>query len=258
VFNSAVGQVAITNPSPATGGGPGDSVEEIRENALAYFNAQNRVVTSDDYVIRTYAMPPRFGQVAKAYALRDEQLNSILQYTGTEFVTNEVRPTAVNLYTLGYNTNGKLTQLNTITKQNLARYLDQYRLLTDDINILDAFIINIGVTFNIRVFKNYNMQDVTVRCVNAVQQYFDISSWSINQPIILSDLIYQIGSVVGVQTVDDVTIFNKYQFKDGLDYQEYKYDISAATIDGIIYPSLDPSIFELRYPETDIIGNAVQ
>jgi hypothetical protein len=258
VFNTTIGQLAVTNPLPATGGGPGDSLEEIRENALAYFNAQNRVVTSDDYVVRTYAMPARFGQVAKAYALRDEQLNSIMGFNESQYVQNDVRPTAVNLYTLGYNNSGKLTQLNNITKENLARYLNQYRLLTDDINILDAFIINIGVNFNIRVFKNYNMRDVTIQSVNAVQTYFDINNWSINQPIILSDLIYQIGSVPGVQTVDDVTIFNKYRFRDGSDYQLYKYDIGAATINGIVYPSLDPSIFELRYPQTDIIGNATQ
>jgi hypothetical protein len=257
-FNSTVSTLVIDNPLPATGGGPGDNVDEIRENALAYFNAQNRVVTSEDYVVRSYAMPARYGQIAKAYALRDEQLNSIINLSGDEFVTNSIRPTAVNLYTLGYNTAGKLTTLNTITKDNLARYIGQYRMLTDEINILDAFIINIGVDFKVRVFRNQNIQNVLTQCADVIRQYFDITKWTINQPIILSELIYEIGSLDGVQTVEYVTIFNKYRFKDGLDYQEYKYDISSATIDGVVYPSLDPSIFELRYPTTDIIGHAEQ
>jgi hypothetical protein len=257
-FSATVNNLAVVNPTPATGGGAGDDVEEIRQNALAFFNAQNRVVTSDDYVVRSYALPSKYGKIAKAYALRDEQLNSIMNYNGEDFVENDIRPTAVNLYTLGYNRNGNLTTLNTISKQNLARYIDQYRLLTDDINILDAFIINIGVRFDIKVFRNYNIQDVLARSIGAIQEFFDVNKWAINQPIILADLAYAIGSVEGVQTVTNVSIFNKYRFQDGLDYQEYRYDIAQATVNGVVYPSLDPSIFELRYPQTDIIGNATQ
>ena len=257
-FTATLQTVEINNPLPATGGGAGDSIEEIKENALMFFNAQNRVVTMEDYVVRSYALPPKYGTVAKAYAIRDEQLNAVLTLQDSQFVENRINPTAVNLYTLGYNKNKKLATLNTLVKENLARYIEQYRLLTDDVNILDAFVINIGVRFDITVFKNYNMKDVLARSIDTVQQFFDIDKWVINQPIIIADLIYQIGSVEGVQTVGKVEIFNKYQFKDGLDYHPYRYDITDATINGVVYPSLDPSIFELRYPQNDIIGNATQ
>jgi hypothetical protein len=143
-------------------------------------------------------------------------------------------------------------------KETLARYIEQFRLLTDDVNILDAFIINVGVRFDITVFRNYNIKDVLARSIDAVSTFFNIDKWAINQPIILPDLSYQIGSVEGVQNVSNLQIFNKYLFRDGSDYQPYRYDIQQATVDNIIYPSLDPSIFELRYPETDIIGNAIQ
>jgi hypothetical protein len=162
------------------------------------------------------------------------------------------------LYTLGYDTNGNLTTLNTIVKENLGRYLEQFRLLTDDVNILDAFIINIGVQFDISVLRNYNVNDVLARSIGAIQDFFDINKWNINQPIILADLMYTIGLVEGVQTVKNVRIFNKYEYQDGTGYQPYRYDINEATINGVIYPSLDPSIFELKYPTTDIIGNATQ
>lgn len=257
-FNATVQTLEVNNPLPATGGGEGESIDEIRENALAFFNAQNRVVTSEDYVIRSYAMPGRFGTIAKVYAVKDEQLNQIMSSVSDNFVQNPVNPTGINLYTLGYNNNKKLVTLNTVTKENLARYLDQYRMLTDEINILDAFVINIGVRFDITVFKNYNMKDVLARSIDTVREHFNIDRWSINQPIVIADLVYEIGSVEGVQNVTNVQIFNKYQFKDGLDYRPYKYDIESATINGVVYPSLDPSIFEIRYPETDIIGNAAQ
>lgn len=264
-YNQVVDSLVVNNEYPATGGGSGENADEIRENALAFFNAQSRVVTKEDYVVRTYALPAKYGTVAKVFALKDEQLNLISSLSPsnnsvstTNYVTDAIRPTAINLYTLGYNNLGKLTTLNTVTKDNLAKYLDKYRMITDDINILDAFVINIGVTFDIAVFRNYNIKDVLTRSIDTVNQFFDITKWNINQPIILADLIYQIGLVEGVQTVKDVQIFNKYQFQDGSDYRPYRYDIAEATINGIVYPSLDPSIFELRYPETDIIGNATQ
>lgn len=262
-FNAVLQSVLVNNPLPATGGGVGDSLDEIKENALMFFNAQNRVVTAEDYVIRSYSLPQRYGTVAKVYAMKDEQLNSVLTlqevgYNGQRFVENQVNPTAVNLYTLGYNKDKKLVSLNSITKNNLARYLEQYRLLTDDINILDAFVINIGVRFNITVFKNYNINDVLARSIDVVREHFNIEKWAINQPILLSDLSYEIGSVEGVQNIAELKIFNKYYFQDGSDYRDYRYDIPTATINNVVYPSLDPSIFELRYPETDIIGSATQ
>ncbi len=257
-FNSTLQTVEINNPLPATGGGSGESIEEIKENALMFFNAQNRVVTAEDYVIRSYALPPKYGTIAKAYALRDEKLNTIMTLQDNEFVENPVDPTAINLYTLGYNKNKNVTTLNTLVKENLSRYIGQYRMLTDDVKILDAFVINIGVTFDIAVYKNYNMKDVLARSIDTIQQFFDIDKWTINQPIIIADLAYQIGSVEGVQNVGNIEIFNKYRFKDGMDYHPYRYDIPSATIKGVVYPSLDPSIFELRYPQYDIKGNATQ
>ena len=258
-FNAAVQSITINNELPATGGGDGEAIDEIRENALAFFNAQNRVVTVEDYAVRSYALPSKFGRIAKTFAVRDEQINRILAAQNEKvYVDNPVRPNAINLYTLGYDANGNLTTLNTVVKENLARYLDQFRMLTDDVNILDAFIINIGVQFDISVLRNYNVNDVLARSIGAVQDFFNTNKWNINQPIILADLMYNIGLVEGVQTVKDVRIFNKYEYKDGTGYQPYRYDINEATINGVIYPSLDPSIFELKYPTTDIIGNATQ
>jgi hypothetical protein len=271
-FTLVTNSVAILNDEPATGGGNIESVEEIRQNALAFFNAQNRVVTDKDYIVRSLAMPPKFGSIAKICVVRDEQINAIARqdsgslqvntdtdpFNNRQYVTDPISPNAINLYVLGYNAQKRLTTLNSLVKQNLAKYLEQYRVLTDDVNILDAFVVNIGVEFTIVVYRNYNMNDVLARCIDAIKEFFNIDKWQINQAIIMNDLRLTIGSVEGVQTVTDVTITNKYQFNDGLDYQEYRYPISEAMVDDIIYPSLDPCVFEIRYPDKDIVGNARQ
>jgi hypothetical protein len=272
LYNQVLASLAILNEEPARGGDDPESVEEIRQNALAFFNAQNRVVTDKDYMVRSLAMPGQFGAVAKVLVIRDEQINAIGRedsgslelnndenpYNNRKYVNDPVAPNAINLYVLGYDEKKNLATLNSLVKKNLAKYLEQYRILTDDVNILDAFVVNIGVQFNIVVYRNYNMNDVIARCIDAIKDFFNIDNWQINQPIILNDLRLLIGSVEGVQTITNVTITNKYRFQDGRDYFEYRYPIEEATVDDVVYPSLDPCIFEIRYPETDIVGFARQ
>jgi hypothetical protein len=272
LLNQVITSIAVNNEEPARGGGDIETVEEIRQNALAFFNAQNRVVTDKDYMVRSLAMPSQFGKLSKVFVVRDEQMsaigrqdpasltvnNDVNPFNNREYVVDPVSPNSINLYVLGYNQEKKLSPLNTLVKKNLTKYLEQFRVLTDDVKILDAFVVNIAVDFNIVVYRNYNMNDVVARCIDAISEFFNIDKWQINQPIILNDLRLAIGSVDGVQTVIDVTIANKYKFRDGRDYFEYRYPMDEAIVDDVIYPSLDPCIFELRYPDTDIIGHARQ
>ena len=239
--------VASTNKEAAKGGGAGDSVEDIRLNTMANFSAQQRAVTKEYYLIRTLSLPPKLGRVAKAYIIQDDQSSPLL--TEPERIPN---PLALNLYTLGYDSNKNLSTLNTATKTNLATYLEQYRMLTDAINIKNAFVINFGLDFEITAFKSYNNEEVLLECIAELKDYFNIDKWQVNQPIIISEISNIIAAVRGVQTVEKVELENKNGLSLG--YSQYKYDFDGATKKGVIYPSLDPSIFELKYPNTDIKG----
>ncbi len=276
LFDDIARSLAVNNAEPATGGKGEDTVEEIRQQTLAYFNSQNRLVTPADYTVRCYSMQPLYGGIAKAFVIQDDQLRGVdqsriedVQTTAglpsvdaqDELVINEGNPRLVNVYVLGFNDNKNLKPLNDQTKLNLKRYLEQYKMITDQINIIDAFVVNIGISFKISVFKNYNVNDVLAQSIDAVKQFFSVDRWDINQPIILNDLRLQIASVEGVQSVIELNVNNKYAFKDGGDYENYRYDIEGNALDveaGIVYPSLDPMIFEVRFPDTDIIGQAVQ
>ena len=239
--------IASTNLEAARGGGSGDTAEELKMNISANFAAQNRTVTKEDYIIRTLSLSPKLGRVAKAYIQQDDQLSPLT--TEPNRIPN---PLALNLYTLGYDQNKNLTTLNTATKTNLATYLEQYRMLTDSINIKDAFIINFSMDFIITTFKNYNNQEVLLQCITELKSYFNIDKWQINQPIIISEVENLIGSVKGVQTVEDVSFENKNG--ESLGYSKYKYGFEKATLNNIIYPSMDPSIFEIKSPNLDIKG----
>jgi hypothetical protein len=247
LLNFIKSSVAVNNPEAARGGGSGDSLEEIRENTMAQFATQQRTVTKEDYIIRTLSMPSKFGRVAKAYIVQDDQMSPMTN----EF--NRIRnPLALNLYTLGYDNNKKLSNLNRATKTNLATYLEQYRMLSDAVNIKNAFVINFSVDFQIVTFKNANNTEVILNCISELQDYFNIDKWQINQPIIKSEVSLLISSVKGVQTVKELEFVNKSGISSG--YSQYKYDFEGATRGGVIYPALDPSIFEIKKLNSDIKG----
>ena len=128
-------------------------------------------------------------------------------------------------------------------------------MIGDAVNIKSGYIINIGVEFDIIVLPNYNSNEVITNCISSLNGFFNISKWQINQPIILRDIYVILDGIPGVQTVKDIRIINKAG--TSLGYSEYGYDIKGATIDGVIYPSIDPSIFEVKYPNSDIKGRVV-
>jgi len=240
IFNS----LASNNVAAASGGRGGDTLEEIRQNSLALVASQKRSVTADDYLVRALSMPADYGAVSKTFIeqpkLTDAQVSTI---------------ETLNLYVLSLNTQGQLDIATDDLKNNLRTYMSQYRMIGDNIEIRDAFIINIGVDFEIIVLPEYNNNEVLLACVTALQTYFNINNWQINQPILLRDLYILLDKISGVQSVKNISISNKAGTTSG--YSQYAYDITGATQNQIIYPSLDPSIFEVKYPNTDIKGKVV-
>ena len=242
--------LAFANPNPATGGGDGDTNEDIRQNAIAQYPTQLRTVTKDDYSIRSLSLPSKYGVVSKVYVTQDAAISPNRRTPEGKYDTN-----LLSLYLLSKNTTGKLSIADPALKQNLITYLGEYRMLTDAVVIKDAFIINIGVNFDVILQPNFNNRVVLNNCINALIDYFDIDKWQINQPILINNVRNVIDNIEGVQTVKKLQIVNKVGTNEN--YSEFAYDMRGATIDEVIYPSLDPSIFELKFPETDIQGRVV-
>jgi hypothetical protein len=292
LYNSAKNSLAVDNDVPAVGGRGGETLEEIRQNALANFGAQNRAVTAKDYQIRVLSMPSKYGAIAKAYAVADGTLdnnspssilaspNNLQEFTDlvldfvnkpddlepteqdikqqiTSFLIGKTsneneknNPFAINLYLLGYDINGNLTNLNRAVKENLKTYINEYRMLTDGINMNDGFVINIGLEFEIITYPNYNKNEILTKCINEVKDFFSIDNWQFNQTINLNEIELLLANVEGVSSVPSVKVTNKC----GGRYSPNSYNIEAATKDKIVYPSLDPSVFEIKFPSGDIKG----
>jgi len=291
LYSQMKASVAVENETPATGGRGEETIEEIRENALANFGSQNRAVTRKDYQVRALSLPAKYGGIAKAYCAPDGELDnnspasilanpdSLSEFTGLvtdlknrnlteDEIKQEVQkflvgkknnlneknnPFAINLYVLGYNSNKNLSFLNRAVKENLKTYLNEYRLLTDGVNLLDGFVINIGVDFEIMVYGGYNKREVLTRCINELKEYFNIDNWTFNMAINLSEVELLIAGVEGVQSVPRCQIVNKCLGE----YSKHSYNISSATRGKMVYPSVDPSVFEVKFPNRDIKGRVV-
>jgi hypothetical protein len=247
--NYVKSSIVSNNPLPAVGGRDGDTVEEIRQNALYSYSTQLRAVTKDDYIVRSLSMPADCGAVSKAYISQDLYQNP--QPTVATLQPNN--PLSLDLYILSYNNDKQLTTASLTLKNNLATYLNQYRMVTDAINIKDAYYINIGVNFDITIISGYSNKDVLTSCISTLKDHFNIDNWQINQPITLSDIQNKLLQIKGVQSIVKLEITNK----QGGIYSQYGYDIAGATRNGNIYPSLDPAVFEVRFPNTDIQGRVV-
>tara|TARA_B110000240_G_scaffold162739_1_gene182427 strand:- start:507 stop:2369 length:1863 start_codon:yes stop_codon:yes gene_type:complete len=243
--NVIFGSVASNNTKAADGGMDGDTVEELRQNSLGNFQNQLRTVTAQDYLIRSLSMPSNLGVVAKAHV----QPNKVGEYEAGTL------PSVLDLYVLTYDINKKLRTASDILKRNLQTYLSEYRMINDSIKIKDAYVINIGVNFEIIVRPNFNNAETITKCIDSLTLFFKIDKWQINEPIMMKDISILLDKVQGVQTVNNVEIVNLAG--ESLGYSKFSYDVNGSTIDSVLYPSIDPMVFEVKNPTQDIRGRVV-
>ena len=237
--------VGANNLLAADGGSDGDTIEEVRKNALGNFQNQLRVVTPQDYLVRALSMPPQFGTIAKAYAIPTK---------ASDLNQGEI-PSNLDLYVLSQDFNGNLVTPSPALTNNLRTYLSEFRMIGDSVNIKSAFVVNIGVEFDVVARPNFNNNQLLTNCINSLRQYFSRDNFEINEPILLTDLNSLLSNIEGIQTVKDIKIVNKTG--ETLGYSNFEYDIEGATINQIVYPSIDPMIFELKIPNQDIKGRVV-
>ena len=231
--------LAANNPQAAQGGKDGDTPDEIRQNAMASFNAQRRAVTKLDYSVRALTLPAKYGTIAKAYTSQNQLSTGVYN-----------NPLALSLYVLAYDLNNKLVPATTTLKDNIKKYMSEYKMISDALDIQDAFIVNIAVEYELVILPEYNGREVLLKAQEVIKEFFNTSRWSINQPIEVSKLYTAIDRVKGVQSAENIKITNKV----GGVYSDVEYAIQLATKNNVVYPSYDPMIFEVKFPDRDIVG----
>jgi len=270
VNNAPAGvSITVSNEEPTTGGTDGQTVEEIRNNASAFFASQMRCVTKEDYVSRILSIPPKFGSIAKCYVDRIDDGNG---------------SAGILVNTLSYNQKRQLVQTPQLVLQNIQKFLDQYRMINNQLDfgfslnntIFSGYVINFGVHFMVNYDRRFNQTEVKINVINTIKNFFKTDKMQFKQAININDLQYNILGLDGVIGIKELKLFQDgkageyaegrklYRYQaDGDEYSDgdagynFQYNFENSLTDGIYRPSATPSVFELKDPNRDIYGKVI-
>ncbi len=227
----------VTNYSPTIGGLGLESLDSIKENTIAFINSQNRLVTQQDYINTAKLLPSEYGNVAKSYVQKNPS-NNVIQ-----------------LYVLSYNNEKHLVQTNPQIKINIGQFMQKYRMLGDVLEIKDAYIINVGCEFSIVGDKSYSKKQLLYKAIEKIKEIMNIDNFEIGTPIDVNYIISEILGIKGIINVVDLKFVNKVGNQKG--YSMVQYDMNSAFNSEVkkYFTSYTPSIFQLKYPDKDIVGS---
>lgn len=227
----------VDNTETAVGGEDALSLEDLRAIALSYANAQNRIVTKQDAAARIYTMPSNFGRVYRV-----------------GFRPNPVNPLSTLAYVVSRNSSGQLVLSSDTLKINVSKYLNEFRLISDSIDIVDAPIVNLRLDYSVVLYSTA-VKNTTLQAINkTLKDYFNIKNFQIDQPIIISDITNILLNTDGVMSVINVTFTGVNGNMNGIDYSDVIFNVEQNITNGLLVPP-PGGIFEVRYPDFDITGN---
>jgi hypothetical protein len=227
------------NNEYAKGGDDAPSIDDLRALIPSMNNSQSRIVTKQDLLARVYTLPSNFGRVFRA-SVKSNRTNSL----------------ATQLFIISRDSKNKLIISPDTLKENIQKYLSTYRLISDSIDILDARVINLQLKYEILIDSQLNRNIVLQQVLSRLQDLFSIKNIYIDQPIIIESVKRVISSVSGVISIDKLKFENVTTSLDNRQYSDVTFDIESNTVKGLIIPPTG-GIFEIRYPEVDIIGRSI-
>ena len=229
----------VTNTQPASGGDDALTIAALKGKIPSSQNSQNRIVTRQDLLARVYTLPSQFGRIYRAGVTPslDNNLSS-------------------DLYIISRDSSGHLAAASDTLKLNLRRYLNEFRLISESIRIKDAKVINFGIEFTIRCAANANKIVTLQNVINDLSGLVDVSKFQVGEPIVESDIIFAILNSPGVQSLPSLKFLNFFGSQNEQEYSSEIFDVNANLMNGLVVPP-QSSIFELKYIDTDIIGNVL-
>ena len=231
--------IEVNNTVRASGGEDPLTSDELVALIPTVKNSQERIVTKEDLLARIYTMPSNFGRVFRAAV-----------------INNANNPLATQLYIISRDEEDKLIVSPDTLKTNIKKYLNTYRMISDSIDVLDAQVVNLQLKFTVVLDPSLNRTTTLAAILQKLQDKFAAKNLYINQPIIISDVVNQIYTVQGVIAVDKVEFTNIFGSVNNREYSNVTHDIKSYTRKQLLIPP-PGGIFEIRYPEVDIIARVV-
>jgi len=227
----------VNNEEPIVGFTELPTTDEIKTRAIDAFASQNRAVTRQDYINLIYRMPAKFGSVKRANIVQD---------------TNSFKRN-LNLYVISEDANGNLTNSSVSLKKNVKEWLNNYKMVNDTVDVLDATIVNIQINFVVLIEINKAPASILNQCLVALRNKYTAKS-NLGEPFYISDIYKTLNLVDGVIDTTSVKIARKI----GANYSQAEFSIEENTSkDGRYINVPDNVILEIKDLDADIVG-AVQ
>jgi hypothetical protein len=227
--------LGVNNEEPIVGDVSLPTSEEIKQRAISTFATQYRAVTKQDYISMVYNMPSKYGKIKRA---------------SIELDSDSFNQRNLNIYVISENTDGSLIQSNSAIKNNLKTWINQYKMINDTVDILDAKIANVGINFIATAFAGANKYDVLDACVTVLKNIFN-KTFYIGEPLVISDIYQALKTVNDLMDVITVNI----EIKTGAAYADPPISIGEAkSADGRYIIAPIDTVFEIKFPNQDIKG----
>jgi hypothetical protein len=230
--------ISVTNPAEARGGDNAPTIDELKLRIDGARNAQNRIVSAPDLLSRVYTMPSSFGRVFRAGAS-----------------PSRTDPAVTNLYVISRNVGDEFTISSDTLKRNLRTYLNQFRLISDNIDILDAQVLNYGVTYTVTVEFDQNRRTVLQSINTRLRTLLTTNKFQVGQPLVVSDIISTIINTPGVSGMMNIRVVPKVGTISGRTYSSSQFEVATQLRNNVIRCPVG-AIFEMKYPDYDITGSA--
>lgn len=234
LINEINGTVEVANETPIVGDITNPSTSEIKRRIYDTFPTQNRAVTQTDYENLATRMPGKFGSIKRVSAQKD----------------NDSQKRNINLYVVSEDSFGKLIQSNSTIKENLKTWLNQHRMINDTVDILDTYIINIGIEFVIKTVDGVDRSEALASAIARLSDKYS-EGFFIGEPVYISDIYSELKKEPDILDVIKVKIVPK----TGGSYSYVDLQINKnLSPDGSYLMCPKNAIFELKFPQTDIKG----
>ncbi len=226
--------MACTNLEAINGSLTFNSTQEIAETIRSARGSRGRAVTLQDYTAMCYTMPSKFGSVYRVSILKDD---------------NDLKRN-LNLFAISQSKDGFLQAPSKVLKENLKRWLNVGRMVSDTIDIFPATILNLGIYFDAVLSNRVNKATALSEIRSNLFSELKLSTPQIGQYFSVGEIEKILNNMPMISRVNNVKIL----LKTGQNYSDTRFSVSTnVSHDGSLIYVPSNFIWEVKYEE-DITG----
>lgn len=183
----------IENTTQATGGQDAETVEHAKQYAPLTFKRQDRLVTAEDYSTFVNSYIGTTGATGKARSVVRDAYSSA---------------NILDIYVLQVASPLQLQQATIPFKQEILTAINQKKMLTDEVVIVDGVIRTVDLVVTARIDRNLAAKEELIKgkIRRRIVNFFNVNNFDFGKTLVLGDLSRSIFTIPEVRfaTVDNL------------------------------------------------------